>query len=365
MKSDQQSLEAAAALLSSAQRPLLLIGPEARDALEPLLRLADRLGAAVLTTPDALSLVDGARSAGICSFGASAAAGEAAAAADVVLAASSLSEFANRLGQAFAQAEVIQLTASVSDVGRNRTPSLALLGAIETTARELERLVHGQVQQARSLWFDPLLHPLPAPPAPRAGVIHPAAAVDALERALPEAARLCLDITSASLHVSQRLKPRGSQRVFSSIERSACMGEAFMASIGIRIASGLPTLALVGDWAYLMAPAELHFPVELRLANYVVVVWANGGGALVGAGVQQQKINVSARSFRWQSPPRFARLARALHATGLRVESAPALERAVRRGLRSRRPVLIEACIDPTVEVPAGDRFLTLGEERG
>jgi len=78
-----------------------LIGPEGRPAAAPLVDLADRLGAAILTTPDALSVVDHRRSSGTFSFGACALAREVIASADVVLAVSSLGEFSSRLGEAF------------------------------------------------------------------------------------------------------------------------------------------------------------------------------------------------------------------------------------------------------------------------
>jgi thiamine pyrophosphate-dependent acetolactate synthase large subunit-like protein len=178
---------------------------------------------------------------------------------------------------------------------------------------------------------------------------------------LPENARVCLDITSGALHAYQHLRVTPYQRVFSSIENSACMGEALMASLGIRLASGLPTLALVGDWCFCMSPLELHTAVELELSAYVVVVWANQGGAFIGAGVAQQGIVVPEAAWRWRRAPDFAHVAKGLGAVGVTATSAAALAEAVREGLSGARPLLIEAMIDPEVPVPAGDRFLSLG----
>jgi thiamine pyrophosphate-dependent acetolactate synthase large subunit-like protein len=135
-----------------------------------------------------------------------------------------------------------------------------------------------------------------------------------------------------------------------------------MASLGVRLASGLPTLALVGDWGHCMTPAELHTAVELGLDHYVVVVWSNRGGAFIRAGVEQQGIRVPDQTWRWQRPPSFARLAEAYGAQGVVASDALTLEQAVAAGLRGGRPVLIEARIDPDAPIPAGDRFLTLGE---
>jgi thiamine pyrophosphate-dependent acetolactate synthase large subunit-like protein len=142
------------------------------------------------------------------------------------------------------------------------------------------------------------------------------------------------------------------------------MGEALLASLGVRLASGLPTLAVVGDWGQLMVPAEIHAAVELGLDRYVIVVWANGGGAFIGAGVAQQRLQVPEAAWRWRKPPRFAHIAEGLGAQGVVVTDVETLERAVYAGLRGPAPVVIEARIDPTAPIPAGDRFLSLGESR-
>jgi thiamine pyrophosphate-dependent acetolactate synthase large subunit-like protein len=94
----------------------------------------------------------------------------------------------------------------------------------------------------------------------------------------------------------------------------------------------------------------------------VVVVWANGGGAFIGAGIAQQGLQVPDAAWRWRKPPSFARVAEGYGAQGVVVRDASALRRAVAAGLRAPRPVVIEALIDPAAPIPAGDRFLTLGE---
>jgi thiamine pyrophosphate-dependent acetolactate synthase large subunit-like protein len=262
---------------------------------------------------------------------------------------------------------LIQVTERVSDVGRNVEPSIGLVGA--PIAEIIERLhfrLAELVAPARPPWFLGLL----APPAPqsllavRPGFIHPIAAIAAVQAALPEAARVCLDVTSGALHAYEHLELTTAQRAFSSIENGACMSEALMASVGVRVASNLPTLTIVGDWGYCMAPAELHTVVELELDRYVVLVWANSGGAFIGAGVKQQGIAVPDEVWRWKCAPHFAEVARAYGARGVTVSDAATLRSELSRGLRGAGPVLIEAMIDPEIAVPAGDRFLTLGDAR-
>jgi thiamine pyrophosphate-dependent acetolactate synthase large subunit-like protein len=344
----QATLDAAAQRLGAALRPVILIGPEGATAAARLLQVADRLGAAVLTTPDAKSVVDHHRSCGTFSFGASVLARRVMEQADVVLAVSTLGEFACRLGQAFTRHTLIQVTERASDVGRNVEPAIALVGSdIAATVQRLQTALTESGTQPREPWYAELSRQLPrmSPLSLRPGLIHPVAAITAVEAALPAASRVCLDVTSGALHAYEHLRLTTSQRAFSSIENGACMSEALMASLGVRIASDLPTLTIVGDWGYCMAPAELHSAVELGLGRYVVLVWANSGDV-----------------WRWKSPPRFAEVARAYGARGVTVRDAAALQSELSRALAGSRPVLIEAMIDGDIPVPAGDRFLTLGD---
>ena len=361
------SLHAAARELCSARSPVILVGPEGAPAALLLLQIAERLGAAVFTTPDAKSVIDHRRSSGTFSFGAPASARRIIARADVVLAVSALGEFSCRLGEAFRQQRVIQVTETALDVGRNLEPAISLVGmppsaTIALLCAELLR----RVPKARKDWFSELSADAGAEPtlAVRPGFIHPIAAIAAVQAALPDPARVCLDVTSGALQADERLHVTTSQRVFSSIEKSACMSEALLASIGIRLASNLPTLALVGDWGFCMAPAELHTAVELELDRYVVLIWANSGGAFIGAGVEQQRISVPDQVWHWRFPPNFARVGSGYGARGVTVTDAEALQNELSCALRGAGSLVIEARIDPAIPVPAGDRFLTLGEAR-
>jgi acetolactate synthase-1/2/3 large subunit len=363
MSCSASSLLAAATQLSGARRPAILVGPEGATAVATILAVARLLGAPVLTTPDALSLVDARRSTGVYSFGATARAKRAVARADVVLAVSALGEFACRLGEAFAAHTLIQVTEQVTHVWRKREPDLPLVGEVDAILSELLAVLARTACAPRRPWFRQSLATSRRELAPaRAAVIHPESAIRAIQSALPEQVRVCLDVTSGALHAYEHLRLKEQQRVFSSIENSACMGEALLASLGVRLASGLPTLVVVGDWGQCMTPPELHTAVELELDRYVVVVWANGGGAFVEAGVRQQRISVPERAFRWRVSPDFARMASAYGARGVVVGDAAALEREVFRGLRAAETTLIEARLDVDVPIPAGDRFLTLGE---
>lgn len=354
-------------ILNAASRPVLLLGPVDRPTAERVERLAELLGAAILLTPDAKSLIDDEKIAGIFSFGASEAARRVVSAADVVIAFCALSEFQCRSGKAFEGKRVIHVTPHASDVGRNLRPTASLVGDYAAMTALFLRALRDRGGDPQARWFAELLPfgPVPHGGRPRAGVIHPVAAIRAIESAFPREGRICLDVNSGSLHAYEQLRTTTLQRVFSSIEQSACMGEALMASIGIRLASELPTLVITGDWCQCMTPAEIHTAVEHRIGGYVVVVWSNGGGAFIGEGIRQQGHKVEDAAWRWRSRPDFTLMAQAFGAFGTRATTAVELEAAVREGLARSQPTVIEAVIDPNVPVPAGDRFLTLNQAHG
>lgn len=282
-------------LLLSAERPLILAGPEALPARNEVLWLAKRLGAVLLTTPDAKSFADADSTTGVFSLGSSARARSAMHQADLVLALSTLGEFSCRHGEAFRHVRVIQITDSIAHTLRGPRLELTLIAPCVLDALiGLRTALAPHLSVPRPCWFGPptKLRALSAAPAPKPGVIHPAAAMNAIQRALPDRVRLCVDASSAALYVYEQLQLSDGQQVFSSMETSACMTEALLASLGIRLASGAPTLALVGDWGFCMAPNELHTAAELGLDRCVMVVWDNHGGAFIGTGVSHQGISV-------------------------------------------------------------------------
>jgi len=354
-------------ILRKSKRLVILLGPGDRFTAKRVEALAEFLGAAILLTPDAKSLIHDAETMGVFSFGAGEAARRVVALADVVLAFCSLSEFHCRSGKGFEGRTVIHVTPEATDVGRNLTPAASLVAHPSEIAAALLGVLRRRSKRPRPRWFRQLLlyGPVPNGGRPQSGVIHPVAAIRAIESALPDRCRLCFDVTSGSLHAYEHLRATTEQRIFSSIESSACMGEALMASIGIRVASRRPTLVITGDWCQCMTPAEIHTAVEHRIGRYVVVVWSNGGGAFLGEGIKQQGHRVNRAAWSWRSAPDFALMAKAFGAVGVRVKDAAELEAAVGEGMRGRRPMIVDAIIDPNVPVPAGDRFLTLSQAHG
>lgn len=358
-------LEEAKGLLARARAPLMLIGAGARRALPAVERLRRRLRAPILTTPEAKSLVDERQpeSGGVFSIGANPRAQELVARADLIVAiGTELGEFASRSGRAFEGKAVIQVIDDAREIATTLRPDAVIVDELATVATALAVLL-GPGTDAPG-WFESVRAQSPihhcGARTRSSGTIDAAEAAAEVAGSLPAHARIACDVTSATLLFLRDASLCPGQRLWCNLEKSACMGGALPAGIGLSLASGLPTIALIGDWGLLMGSSELHTLASLRLPSFVVLVWSNGGGALIRSGVKAQRLEVADELHSWRVPVHFARLARSYGLEGVTVRTAPGLRRTLRRALRAPHPTLIEAKIDPLADIPAGDRYLHL-----
>ena len=356
-------LRGALRILAGARAPLILVGAGARCVTADLEVIASGLGAAVMTTPDAVSVYDRTSryAAGVCSFGACARARAIARASDVVLAVgTNIGEFGGRGGAAFEQATVIQVTDDPADLCIRRPAAVSLVGELCAAMSQLAAAV--SANGPRKPWFEDLPRAAEAPARERAPGrgIDPKDAILAIADALPAESRIACDVTTAALLLLHDLPLRPKTSVWLQIERSACMGMALATGLGIRMASGVPTLVLLGDWGLMMASAELHTVATLGVGAFVIVAWANGGGLLIRNGVRRQGLEVPDDVHTWPTP-NFAQVAEGFGLHAATARTASALRGAVADGMAASSPVLVHAVIDPEGPIPgAEDRYETL-----
>lgn len=142
------------------------------------------------------------------------------------------------------------------------------------------------------------------------------------------------------------------------------MGSALSAGLGLRLASDLPTLIVIGDWGLMMGSSEVHTVASRGIDKLVVVVWSNAGGALIRSGVRSQGIDVPCDTHSWTSPS-FAMVAKGYGMRSLTARNPTGLLRALRVALQAPFPVLIDAIIDPDAEIPGAQaRYLHLEQSR-
>jgi acetolactate synthase I/II/III large subunit len=123
-----------------------------------------------------------------------------------------------------------------------------------------------------------------------------------------------------------------------------CMGYAVPAAIAAQVVHPeRAVVALVGDGCLLMTLGELALAAELDLP---IVVVALNDDALSLIKLKQAKMQLAPRAVDFRSP-RFAGIAEAMGARGLRVETLEAFGPALAEAVAARRFTVIDAVIDP------------------
>jgi thiamine pyrophosphate-dependent acetolactate synthase large subunit-like protein len=329
-------LEHAASLLWQTHEPMILLGGGAIDGGEAALRVAQAIGAPIVTSVNGKGAVPEDHPASVGATTALQPVFGALEQADVVLAVGTeLSEvdyyfndgpprFAGRLIRV--DVDPVQLTSG-------REPYLALLGdARETLSSLAERLDGDRSSQAATRAAEL-----------RAGIELPApertlSVLDAIAAALPPGAVVAADSTQLAYIANWYLLAKRS-RSYLCPAGFGTLGPALPMAIGAKL--GAPDRAvacLVGDGGLLFTIAELATAAQLGLP-IAVILWQNHGygeirDSMDRSGIPHIGTDTSARDY--------LAVARGLGCHALRARAADDVSAAVREALESDRPTLIE-----------------------
>ncbi|HRY26160.1 MAG TPA: thiamine pyrophosphate-binding protein [Geminicoccaceae bacterium] len=181
--------------------------------------------------------------------------------------------------------------------------------------------------------------------------IRPEVLVAAAQAALPADGVIVADPGTPCPYFSAYWRQQGAGRRFISNRAHGALGYALPASIGAAFARpGAAVLSVMGDGSFAMAQGELETALRLQVPVTFVVI-ANSSFGWIKAG---QKSGFGGRYFSVDfSPCPAAAIARAMGLDAVRVEAPGELEPALRSGLRSGRPNLIEVVAQPLEEAAA------------
>ncbi len=338
---DSAFIAEAAALLARARRPLLFVGGGAVGCRASLIRIAERLGAAVLSSNAGKGIVPESHP---LSLGCS------------------VLQDASR--QALAEADLVLLVGSEVAAGDHFLPKLEIAGQIiriDIDPHELSSLyaaavpIQADARAALGALATALEALAPAASRTdseaRVARIRAAnlAALSPLERsharvwqvlrsALPADAIIMGDMTQI-VYTGCFAMPMEEERCWYYSGNYCALGVALPMAIGAKI--GAPQRAVVavaGDGGFMFTVNELATAAEEKLA-LPVIVWNNDALNAIVEGMDAQKIpriGVEPRS------PDFLKLAESLGCHAVRPEDAGQLAQAVRAALRADRPTLIE-----------------------
>lgn len=345
---DPAAIEAAAALVAAARRPVIVSGAEAdaEGAGPALVALAERIGAPVWTAPFAARLAfpeDHPLHAGHL-VAAPEAVAAALAAHDLVLVVGApvfTFHVAGDCALFGSGVPLLHLTAD-AEAGAAAPYGTTVLGALRHALPALARLLPDRG----------LALPAPRtrrPPPPPAVPIPAGWALSRLRAALPEEAVLVEEAPShrPAMHAHLPIRRWGGFLTMA----SGGLGYGLPAAVGVALARqekdpGARVACLIGDGSFLYSPQALWTAVQHRLRLAVVVVENGGYGAL----------RSFSRVLQIRGAPGidvpgvdYVGMAASLGCPGRRVADPGALDAALAEALSADGPFLVEVAVDPAI----------------
>jgi acetolactate synthase-1/2/3 large subunit len=349
---DQNAVQRAVDLLTTAQKPLIWAGGGVilGDASEELQRLAEALGAPVATTPEGKGAIpeDHALALGVGFYGHGAPA-LAAPRADVILAVGTRLTGQMRGSTAPRPPQrLIHLDVDPSVIGKNYPAEVSVVGHVKPALQMLLEAMRPQNSPAVR-WSRQELEEIK----------HDAAAwiqqqaplqceiIDQLQHVLSDDAVVISGITNVGYWSHFRLRTRR-PRTYLSASYFATLGFAFPTALGAKVGmANRPVVSLSGDGGFMYALPDLATAVQYGI-NVVAIVFADGA---FGASKNDQRTRYRGRvvgtEFR---NPNFVQVAEAFGAKGIKAEPDQ-VGRALQEAFTANRPTLIEVPI-PTLAPP-------------
>ena len=365
---DQDDLAAAAELLRSGERPAILLGQGGSAAREGVARLAERLGAGVTTSllgkpgwDEDLPL-----SCGVMGHLGTPASGWLMKECDSLLIVGSNDPWTEYY-PAPGQARAVQVDLDPSRIGNRYPVEVGLHGDAGPTIDALLELI----PETKRLWRPDVVDNvarsrdiLERRAAVPARPVNPELFVRRLGDHLPDDARVAVDVGSVTYWYARHLRLPADvpAHLCSTL---ACMGAGVPYGLAAKLdAPERPVVVLSGDGAFQMAGVSELVTVSQRWREwadprFVVLVLHNRDLAEVTW--EQREMEGDPRFDDSQDLPTFpyAAYADLLGLTGVRVTDPGEIDQAWQDALAARRPVLIEAVVDPDVPLlppfPAGE----------
>jgi acetolactate synthase-1/2/3 large subunit len=174
-----------------------------------------------------------------------------------------------------------------------------------------------------------------------------AAALRAVREALPRGTPVTTDVGGFRLWAKQVFDV-GAPENYVTAGSWAGMGVGLPAAVGAAVGTEGQVACLTGDGGLLMSLGSLHVASEESL-DVCCVVFDNADYGVISA---SEQIPPEGPRFDWTAPD-FATVAAGLGWRGERVETIDGLRDAVRDGVRTGGPVLVDAAVDPAERTAA------------
>ncbi len=333
----------AAALLASAERPVLFIGRGVKRTTEQVVQLAEKLSAAVITTLPARPLFPNDHA---CYAGGLGQAGSEA--SSLLLAESDLIVM---LGATWWPDDYVPTQARIVQVDWNRealglghplhkgivgdlgqiVPKLAAAGHISAQDRSAWR---ARVRDVCSGWKRQIEGEAGADGTP----IPPQRVIKTIADHVSDQAVIAVDTGDHTLWFNRIFQAKAGQDILIS-GRWRTLGFALPAAIAAKLCyPDRQAIAIAGDGGVVQTLMEFQTAVELRLP-IVLIVLNNAAYAMEQARMNAADMNLTGSAIQ---PPDFAAIAEACGGLGYRASSSAEFEQSLREALSGGKPALID-----------------------
>jgi acetolactate synthase-1/2/3 large subunit len=369
---DPEGVAKAVDMLLAAERPVILVGQGVKygGATAELVALAERLGIPVGYSASGQGAIDSQHELclGLVARNGQYQANHAARQADVLLALGV--RFDDRTssswipGYSFSipPTKLIHVDIDPEEIGRNYPVALGLMADVRTFLRQVlaeveSRKVGPEAAARRRQWLSAIAgyrkdwEALIAPGfLDDSSPIEPQRAAHEIDKALPADAILVSDIGIHHNWLIQYCRPRRPDSLIGSMGFGP-MGFGVAGVLGAKLAApDRPCVSVCGDGAFYMYPNVLSTAVEYNIGA-VWVIWNNFAYASI-RGLQRGYLEGRELATDFRHPetglpynPDFAALARSAGVEGVSVDRPADLADAIRAGIASGRPYLIDANI--------------------
>jgi acetolactate synthase-1/2/3 large subunit len=352
---DEDAVLAAAKLLGSAKRPLIICGGGAQDSaaeigqLSALLQapvLGYRRGRGVLSSRDPLSVT---LPLGHALWGE----------ADVVIGVGSRMHFALTMWGIDADLKVVRIDANPEEPTRFRNPAVSLIGDAQPILKRLVDVLPSHLDK-RSPRAEEFRQRQAGWDARFAKLAPQKAFLDVMRQELPENGIFVDEVTQLGF-AARLMFPVYKPRTFISPGFQDNLGWGFATALGVQNAiPDVPVLAISGDGGFLYTATELATAMHHRIP-LVTVVFADGSFGNVRR-IQEEAYGNRLIACDITNPD-FVRFAESFGAAAERARTPEDLRRALRRGFARRDgPTVIEVPVGP---MPSPWEFLILPRNRG
>jgi acetolactate synthase-1/2/3 large subunit len=335
LASESQAAVDAAAVLSRARRPVVLAGGGAlwSGAAEEVRRLAERLGAPVVTTLNGKGLIDEADPISL-GHARSARAKAALPQADAMIAVGCrFTEVMTGWRTMPVPRALVQVDIDPSQIGMNHPVAVGIVGDARRTLAAITPLIRREGEVGEG-WGDRLDAARAARPA------RPEWLIEALRQVVPADSPVFTDACEIGYRM-QTDWPVPGPRLFFYPSNYITLGWGFPAAVGGAVALGgkTPVVSVSGDGGFVMTSQELATAVRYRLPVIAIVHNDSAYGAIKN--IQKRDHGGLYRDVDLNNPD-FVTLAAAYGVPAARAGDAESLRRAVLEALDRRGPSLIE-----------------------